>query len=72
MQKVKRKRRRIKVKVFNSFKEQEEADIKYYRRLSPEKKLEEMEQLVQFYYVMKYGDLPRFRRVSRIVKRKWS
>lgn len=37
------------VKVFHSFKEQEEADIKYYKRLSPEKKLEELEQLRIFF-----------------------
>lgn len=58
------------VRKFRSHEEQEEAEIKYYRRLSPDKKILELEFIRNRYIYYKYGRIPRLKRVLRIVKRK--
>lgn len=65
------KKRKLNIKIFKSHEDQEKADIKYYKRLSHEKKLQELEELRKFYFLLKYGNIPRLRRFCRIVKRKW-
>jgi hypothetical protein len=58
------------IKIFHSFKEQEDADIKYYRNLDPDKKVEHLEIMRENYFKLKYGKIPRFQRVYKITKRK--
>lgn len=59
-------------KIFKSHEEQDKADVKYYKRLSPDKKILELEYIRNNYIRMKYGYLPRLKRVFRIVKQKQS
>lgn len=49
------KKREIKkvVKIFHSFKEQEEADIKYWKRVPPGKRVEALEKMRLNYLKMK-------------------
>lgn len=70
MQKSEKRNLRRSVIIFHSFKEQDEADERYYKRLSPEKKLQELEEIRNFNIKMRYGYLPRLRRVYKITKRK--
>lgn len=60
------------IKIFRSHEEQEKADIKHYKRMSPGKKLEELEEIRRFFFQMKYGTIPRLRRICRVIKRKRS
>jgi len=64
------RKRKLIIKKFKNHAEQEKADIKYYKNMSPEKKLKELEDLRNFYFKMRYGYIPRLRRVCRVVKRK--
>lgn len=63
-------RRKLEIKIFKNFKEQEEADIIYYKNLSPEKKLLELEEMRKFFFKINYGYIPRLRRVCRVTKKK--
>lgn len=63
------KKRKLKIRVFNSHAEQEKADITYYRRLSPDKKVENLIQMKNNYFHMKYGRIPRLKRVYKIIIR---
>ena len=63
-------KRKLNIKKFKNFEEQEQADIRYYKNLSYEKKLEEIEQIRKFHLKLKYGDIPRLRRTARIIKKK--
>lgn len=56
------------IKIFNSFKEQEEADIKYWQKVSPGKRVEALEKMRINYLIMRYGRIPRLRRVYKFVK----
>jgi hypothetical protein len=58
------------IRKFRSHEEQEKADEKYYKRMSPDKKILELEFIRNRYIYYKYGSLPRLKRVYRIVKRK--
>ncbi len=60
------------IRIFKSHEEQDKADQKYYKRLSPDKKILELEYIRnrQIYYT--YGSLPGLKRVYRIIKRKQS
>lgn len=60
------------IKIFHSHEEQEKADEKYYKRMSPDKKILELEYIRNRYIYYKYGSLPRLKRVYRVVKRKRS
>ena len=59
------------VRKFHSH-EQEKADEKYYKRLSPDKKILELEYIRNRFIYYKYGSLPGLKRVYRIIKRKRS
>ncbi len=58
------------IKIFNSHEEQDKADENYYRKLSPDKKILELEYIRNQYIYNKYGCLPGLRRVYKIVKKK--
>ncbi|MCB0728755.1 MAG: hypothetical protein KDD00_14930 [Ignavibacteriae bacterium] len=60
------------IKIFSSHEEQDKADEKYYKKLSSHKKILELEFIRNRYIYLKYGSLPRLKRVYRIVKRKQS
>lgn len=59
------------IKIFKSFKEQEKADKLYWQSISPEEKIDILEQLRKQYIRMHNGT-SRFQRVFRIVKQKQS
>ena len=63
------RKRKLKIKIFKSHEEQEKADITYYRRLDPNKKVENLIYLRNQYFYMKYGRIPRLRRVYKVINR---
>ena len=66
------KKRKLKIRVFKSHEEQDKADVIYYRRLDPNKKVENLIYLRNVYFYMKYGRIPRLQRVYKIIYRKKS
>ena len=54
-------------KIFNSFKEQEEADIEYYKNMDPNKKIEELEFIRESFLNM-INATPEERRLQKVVK----
>ncbi|MGB4851239.1 MAG: hypothetical protein WBQ38_02890 [Ignavibacteria bacterium] len=58
------------IKIFKSHEEQEKADEKYYKRMSGDKKILELEYIRNRYIYYKYGSLPGLKRIYRVVKRK--
>jgi hypothetical protein len=65
-------KRKLKIRVFKSHEEQEKADITYYRRLDPNKKVENLIFIRNQYFYMKYGRIPRLKRVYKVTYRKQS
>jgi len=63
-------KKKVQLRKFKNPGEQEKSDIKIYRRMSYEKKLNELEELRKFYIIMKYGNIPRLKRICRVTKRK--
>lgn len=57
------------LKIFESFEEQEAADIKYWQNLSGEKKLEILEIIRANYWAMRNESPGRLQRVYRVIKR---
>ena len=55
-------------KIFRSFEEQELDDVKYWKSISGDKKLEILEIIRANYWAMKNEHPRRFQRVYRIVK----
>jgi hypothetical protein len=51
-------------------KEQEEREILKYQQMSPNEKIIELEKIRKEYMIKKYGYIPKFRRIAKIVKRK--
>ena len=58
------------IKIFNSFEEQELDDIKYWKNLSGDKKLEILEVIRANYWALKNESPGRLQRVCTIIKRK--
>lgn len=65
-------KRKLNIKIFKSHEEQEKADIRYWRRLDPNKKVEYLIHLRNQYFIMKYGRIPRLKRVYKVINRKES
>jgi hypothetical protein len=61
---------KVYIKKFKTFEEQEKADIKHYMKLSPDKKILELEFIRNFHIKQLYGRIPRLRRIYKITKRK--
>jgi hypothetical protein len=57
------------IKIYNSFDEQEQDDIKYWKNLSGKRKLEILEIIRGNYWAIKNETSPRFQRIFRIIKR---
>ncbi len=55
-------------KKFNSFDEAEQAEIKYWKELPGEKKLEILEELRKQYWAITHAGKPGFQRIYRIIK----
>jgi hypothetical protein len=51
-----------------SFQEAEDGDIQYWKKASPEEKLDAVQVLREIYYVVKNENRKRFQRIHRIVK----
>ena len=56
------------VKIFHSFEESEQAEIKYWQDLSGDKKLEILEELKSRYWALTYERKPGFQRIYRIIE----
>jgi len=56
------------IKKYDSFKEAEDAETKYWKKLSGNKKLEILEILRSQYWAMHHAGIPGFQRVYRIIK----
>jgi|GEM_PF-6909967 len=61
-------KRKLKIKVFRNFAEQEKADIKYWRRVSPSARVEALDIMRRNYLKLIYGRVPRLRRVIKVIK----
>jgi predicted Fe-S protein YdhL (DUF1289 family) len=57
------------IKIYHSFEEQEADEIKYWKGLSGEQKLEVLESIRANYWAMNRGTPKRFQRILKIVKR---
>ena len=57
------------IKIYNSFEQQEQDDIRYWKNLSGKKKLEILEYIRANYWALKNEIPTRFQRVFRIIKR---
>jgi hypothetical protein len=55
-------------KKYNSFAEAEQAEIKYWKELPGDKKLEILEQLRVQYWIITHAEKPGFQRIYRIIK----
>lgn len=62
------KKRKLKILVFKSHAEQEKADMIYWQKMSPGKRVETLEYMRLNYLRMKYGRVPRLRRVYKLIK----
>ena len=51
-----------------SFQEAEELDIQFWKKATPEEKLDTLQALREMYYVMKNENRKRLQRIHRIVK----
>ena len=56
------------IQKFSSHEEQEVAEINYWKRISRGKRVESLEKIRLNYLRMKYGRVPRLRRVYKFVK----
>lgn len=56
------------IRKFKSHEEQEAAEINYWKRISRGKRVEALEIIRLNYLRMKYGRVPRLRRVYKIIK----
>lgn len=56
-------------KIFKSHEEQETAEINYWKRISRGKRVETLEKMRLNYLKMRYGRIPRLRRVFKIVRK---
>jgi len=56
------------IQIFKSHEEQESAEINYWKRISRGKRVESLEKIRLNYLRMKYGRVPRLRRVYKIIK----
>jgi len=56
------------IQIFRSHEEQESAEINYWKRISRGKRVESLEKIRLNYLRMKYGRVPRLRRVYKIIK----
>ena len=56
------------IQIFKSHEEQETAEINYWKRISSGKLVESLEKIRLNYLRMKYGRVPRLRRVYKFVK----
>jgi len=56
------------IQIFRSHEEQESAEINYWKRISRGKRVESLEKIRLNYLRMKYGRVPRLRRVFKIIK----
>jgi hypothetical protein len=63
------RKRKLKIKVFRSHEEQEKADKKFWRSLSPNKKMKLYEEFFYNYLILQYGEVPRLQRHIKIIKR---
>ena len=57
-------------KIYNSFKEQEEDEIRYWQNLSGEEKLYILEVIRSHYWALKNENPGRLQRVYKIIERK--
>jgi hypothetical protein len=62
-------KKKLKIKVFHSFEEQEKADVQYWRRVSPSARVEALDLMRRNYLKLIYGRVPRLRRVIKVIKR---
>lgn len=56
------------IQIFKSHEEQESAEINYWKRISRGKRVDSLEKIRLNYLRMKYGRVPRLRRVYKIIK----
>jgi response regulator of citrate/malate metabolism len=56
------------IQIFKSHEEQETAEINYWKRISRGKRVESLEKIRLNYLRMKYGRVPRLRRVYKLIK----
>lgn len=56
-------------KVFRNHAEQDKSDKKYWKNVDPGKRVETLEYIRLNYLKMKYGRIPRLRRVYKIIER---
>lgn len=56
--------------IFKNFREAEQAEKEYYRKLTPMERVSLLEQIRKQYEQSHYGTEQRFRRVYKIVKQK--
>lgn len=56
------------IQIFKSHKDQEEAEIEYWKRVRRGKRVEAAEKIRLNFLRMKYGKVPRLRRVYKFVK----
>jgi hypothetical protein len=63
-------KRKLYIKIFKSHEEQEKADIRYWRRISPSARVEALDLMRRNYLKLIYGTVPRLRRVIKVIKRK--
>lgn len=61
--------RKLTARVFNDWKEAEEADVEYYRSMTPEERIAIVEMLRQQWYKIHGETEQGLRRVVRIVRR---
>ena len=57
------------VKIYNSFDEQENDDVKYWKNISGKRKLEILEIIRGNYWAINNETSPRLQRIYRIIKR---
>jgi hypothetical protein len=65
-------KRKLKIKIFRSHEEQEKADIKFWRSITPNQKMKLYEEAFNNYVILQYGEKPRLQRVVNVIKRKKS
>ena len=61
-------KRKLKIRIFKNHKDQEEAEIKYWNHVRAGRRVEALENMRLNYLRMRYGKVPRLRRVYKIIK----
>ncbi|MCI0715992.1 MAG: hypothetical protein L0Y77_06710 [Chlorobi bacterium] len=67
---MKKRKRKLKIRVFKSHAEQEKADIRFWRSKTPSEKMKLYEEFFYNYLMLQHGKIPRLQRVINVIKRK--